>query len=373
MDKPESYVLEVTQNNEQINQPYVTAILLRMQLLGEILGIKRELAVFLKHTHKQAKIHDGKGNKDWQSEVVKELVGAQQAPWHQTILECGYKLENLIAPYLYWIKSSGLLFITLLTILVVTSFVWLFDNNGLNFSGWGTVTVILMIVLAILFFLVAFNFQTLEDRWKMYLHEETQERLSNMQVRLTQFNLNVQANNTINNIGYTWLPEGYIRHIDEVMQTKEAVNSLESTIKARIKAVNAGVHHIREAQQKSRKVTLAAGSAIFTGFFAHEVGESVLHHAHLKSWADPMTFLVWMKYGETKTSTPIKLGLTPEELQKCNKIGDCTQQTLLHAKQSTKDTPIELGLTPEESQKCNKIGDCTQQTLLHANSQQYEF
>lgn len=283
------------------------ALLLRFKLLGEVAAIKRELAELLRETYTE------------QTDVQDQALHCVQCRYPklgkfgQQLLGAAYRFEHSIARLmaLHSAQSSGwLIGLMLLALLVVASASWLLPVHW--FSWWlpiapATVAAGVALLLALGVFLVGFNCRTMEDRLEAHRHEELEEKLRGALARLAQFNVSVQVGNVQDGAGVQAVPEGFIRQIDELFKTHEAVHSLESTIKSRLDTVGESLRELRTKQRKSRRMILAAGGAIFTGFFAHEVGMSVLEYQHLSTKTDSHHLLVWLN-DQAHTPKPIPVG-----------------------------------------------------------------
>lgn len=308
------------------NIPYINAALLRIKLLGTVVAIKREISSILMHQYNKNQPSPSKNPSLFQRAL--NLIAGDDAP---------NKLDRLKAFGLYvehWLNIAstsalpagwpliGMVF----AVFILSSLDWLDPHllpwhfiliNPAIISAWSS------IVLAIVFMMVGMNLKKIEDREAIHKHEEIVEQLKNALSRITQFNLSVQVGNVdrghqANPGNYTPLPESYIRSIDLELNTRESINSLESTIKARLNAVDSTIHHINESQHKSRRMVMAAGGAVFTGFFAHEVGMSILEYIHLENGNDPKSFFFWNsnKLGtEAKSHMEVKTVLKDGEFQ----------------------------------------------------------
>jgi hypothetical protein len=82
-----------------------------------------------------------------------------------------------------------------------------------------------------------------------------------------------------------------IKQMDREIGTLEAVESFKRLVNDRIKTTEAAVKKTHEGQQHARRTVMAAGGAIFTGYFAFEAGGKVIEFQHLQSKCDIMSFL----------------------------------------------------------------------------------
>ena len=298
------------------NPLYINAILLRMKLLGMVVAIKREIVDFMASQHKKhSEFTDDKTKGNWDRAynflgafhdvMINDNTGWRKKLYLKNWRVTWYWIENMIGvklgednikSFMFWLS------LILIVMVIGTGCVYLTNHDTclfkLPFSEYQINIVDAAAAfsagfISLYIFVVGFNFQSIEDREAFHQHDQFNEMLNEARARLTQFNLSVQTGNTAadEKIIYANLPEEFIREINTVMQIKEAVGSLDSVIKARMNCVGAKVRELRAEKQKSRRMVMAAGGAIFTGFFAHEVGMSVLEYNHLKNNADPLTFL----------------------------------------------------------------------------------
>lgn len=288
----------------------INATLLRMKLIGTVLSIKRELADHLQVAHdKNAK---GLERTEKAKEIAQHLASflySSRIGLH-IIPERWLLFEDWVANIFntVWAKVLSLT----LSIVGGLAFVggavgWLWQGSHemaeLGWPDYGFTSLIGLSALAVGLLIEGFNFQTLEDRLETLKHEKMEKGINELLARLNQFNTSVQVGNVHienrsskgeNGENYTLLSEQQIRQLDEQFGTHEAVKSLERTLQAHLKSVGENIQRIREENARARKITLAAGGAIFTGFFAYEVSESVMHFVHLKEHADTSSYANWL-------------------------------------------------------------------------------
>ena len=134
---------------------------------------------------------------------------------------------------------------------------------------------------------------------KITAHQYLTARLNAALTHLAATNMNVQIGNidkfarTLGN--YSPLPEGYIRHLDSLLETKEAINSFESTIRARMRHVEAEVQE--EAAEHAKLTRRLRGAAVTVGasFVVLEIGQRVQDFRDLRAGTDPKSYFYWLK------------------------------------------------------------------------------
>ena len=144
------------------------------------------------------------------------------------------------------------------------------------------------------FAIVALDFQPKEERLALEIHEEIHHALSKHMHEITQTTLSVALGNLVRPSkphAYSYFPEMLIKQMDKEIGTLEAVEGFKRLVNDRIKTTEAAVKKTHEGQQHARRTVMAAGGAIFTGYFAFEAGEKVIEFQHLQSKCDVMSFL----------------------------------------------------------------------------------
>jgi hypothetical protein len=330
--------------SSKANRSHITAILLRMKLLGTVFAIKREISEVLKSHYKKEKEfrqvdaesapalelfdvfsecrwvfkhsveNGGGGRKDFRCLINlikscyhKRVIGKFLESLINVFKNGFYKLEDYIARLLEHFKYQSI-FLTVFGFLAlilgffnwVWSGIWEFDNTVFGYNiYYGVWSVVGALILAMGLILEGFNFQTYESREDASRHEDISKMLRDSLSRLTQFNVSVQVGNvdqdSLAEMGvYAPLPETFIFQIDNVLKTHAIVKNLESSIIDRQRSVDDKIAEIRKESAKARRIVLGAGGAIFTGFFAHEVGMSIIEFKHIKESSDPQSFLNWV-------------------------------------------------------------------------------
>ncbi|MCF8166996.1 MAG: hypothetical protein K9K38_05370 [Rhodoferax sp.] len=186
----------------------------------------------------------------------------------------------------FWGPQLGLTMVSLLLGL------WPFMANLLHVD-FLSATLYGSIPLLFSFSLVALDFQPKEEKEAIEMHEEIHHALSNHMHEITQTALSVALGNLVRPAkphAYTYFPEMLIKQLDKEIGTLEAVESFKRLISDRIKTTEAAVKKNHEGQQHARRTVMAAGGAIFTGFFAFEAGEKIIEFQHLQSKCDMMSF-----------------------------------------------------------------------------------
>jgi hypothetical protein len=146
------------------------------------------------------------------------------------------------------------------------------------------------------FTLVALDFQPQKEREAVKKHEEIHHALATHMHEITQTTLSVALGNLVRSSKphtYTYFPEVLIRQMDKEIGTVEAVDGFRRLIQDRIKTTEATVKKTHEGQQHARRTVMAAGGAIFTGYFTFEAGEKVIEYQHLQSKCDQISFFHW--------------------------------------------------------------------------------
>lgn len=144
------------------------------------------------------------------------------------------------------------------------------------------------------FAIVALDFQPKEERLALEVHEEIHHALSKHMHEITQTTLSVALGNLVRPSkphAYSYFPEMLIKQMDREIGTLEAVEGFKRLVNDRIKTTEAAVKKTHEGQQHARRTVMAAGGAIFTGYFAFEAGEKVIEFQHLQSKCDVLSFL----------------------------------------------------------------------------------
>jgi hypothetical protein len=165
------------------------------------------------------------------------------------------------------------------------------------------------------FALVALDFQSKEEREALEVHEEIHHALTTHMHEITQTALSVSLGNLVRPAkpqAYSYFPEMLIKQMDKEIGTLEAVESFKRLIGDRIKTTEAAVKKTHEGQQHARRTVMAAGSAIFTGYFAFEAGEKVIEFQHLQSKCDMLSFYHWNQW--------VSPYATKEELRKNDEL-----------------------------------------------------
>lgn len=89
-------------------------------------------------------------------------------------------------------------------------------------------------------------------------------------------------------------PEGVLRKIDDILQVKSSLDSLDKVIATQLQSVSTDHKKKQELRLHVYQNIVAAGSGIFTGFFTYEVGESVLKFIHATQYADDRSLQYWL-------------------------------------------------------------------------------
>lgn len=157
-------------------------------------------------------------------------------------------------------------------------------------------TLLASIPLLFSFILVSMDFQPKEERDAIKKHEEIHHSLTTHMHNITQTTLSVALGNLERSPKpntYSYIPEILVAEMDREIGTDEAVDGFEKLIRNRMKSTEITVKRAHEGQQHARRTVMAAGSAVFTGFFAYEVGEAIIHYQHLQSKCDVVSFYYW--------------------------------------------------------------------------------
>ncbi len=161
------------------------------------------------------------------------------------------------------------------------------------------------------FSLVALDFQPKEEKLAREKHEEIHHALSTHMHEITQTALSVALGNLVRPPqphSYTYFPEMLMKQMDKEIGTIEAVDHFKKLIGDRLKTTEAAVKKSHEGQQHARRAVMAAGGAIFTGYFAFEAGEKVIEFQDLQSKCDAISFFHWNQWNSPYA--------TKEEIQK---------------------------------------------------------
>jgi hypothetical protein len=191
-----------------------------------------------------------------------------------------------------------------LTLMSLVLGLWPFMANLLHVD-FLSATIYGSIPLLFSFALVALDFQPKEEKEAIEMHEEIHHALTNHMHEITQTALSVSLGNLVRPLkphAYSYFPEMLIRQMDKEIGTLEAVDSFKKLIADRLKTTEAAVKKNHEGQQHARRTVMAAGGAVFTGFFAFEAGEKVIEFQHLQSKCDMMSFyhLMFSRAGQSQ-------------------------------------------------------------------------
>lgn len=166
------------------------------------------------------------------------------------------------------------------------------------------------------FVLVSIDFQPQEEKDAIERHEEIHQALTTHMHEITQTTLSVALGNLDRDPStrnYSYIPEVLVDEMDREIGTYGAVEAFRRLILDRLKSTELTVKRAHEGQQHARRAVMAAGGAIFTGFFAFEAGESILHYQHLQSRCDANSFLYWNMQQLKTTTQPVTTHATTQE------------------------------------------------------------
>ncbi len=166
------------------------------------------------------------------------------------------------------------------------------------------------------FVLVSIDFQPQEEKEAIERHEEIHQSLTTHMHEITQTTLSVALGNLDRDPTartYSYIPEILVDEMDREIGTHGAVEAFRRLILDRLKSTEMTVKRAHEGQQHARRAVMAAGGAIFTGFFAFEAGESILHYQHLQSRCDANSFLYWSMQQLKPTAQPVTHATTTQE------------------------------------------------------------
>lgn len=279
----DAFILEAPSGD---NCQLIDAIVQRMVLLGHLSAAKLRVRSALRI-------------------LEKEVSKSEDPTLPQT---CKQEFAAVIESIESWINDHPSFNWIAFGLLLALAFFWLFAGQKVfsftvpELEYIGVSTVIYLILMGAFFLLIALDLQTAKQEMSLKAHEKFHHTLNRIQSTIVQVNLSVLSNNKqISQEEYdkqseihTMPPEGFIRHVDEVLGTKEAVSSLLGIITARIKTIDTAIKHHHREQQQSRRKIMAAGGAFFVSFALFEIIESVAHHHHLKEKEDANSLLHYL-------------------------------------------------------------------------------
>lgn len=97
--------------------------------------------------------------------------------------------------------------------------------------------------------------------------------------------------------GYSPVPEAEIRRLDDELRVKEAINSFESTIRARIRNVDDTLRSVEESRHESFERLKSGALGITASFLVFEVGERIQTQRDLNAGHGQKAFKAWMSMG----------------------------------------------------------------------------
>ena len=190
------------------------------------------------------------------------------------------------------------------------------------------------------FSLVALDFQPQNEREAIKKHEEIHHALATHMHEITQTTLSVALGNLVRSSkphAYSYFPEMLITQMDKEIGTLEAVDAFRRLINDRIKTTEATVKQTHEGQQHARRTVMAAGGAVFTGFFAFEAGEKIIEYQHLQAKCDIVSFYHW-NWNKYKSGVASEAGhALPSAADPTHGTTATTQTTPKHACSSYED------------------------------------
>jgi hypothetical protein len=330
--------------------PIIRAAAARLFLLATVGRKKIEISNLLQHKHQQKEPSNKNQKLSFPFDTPNNVLGAYFA-FCLSIVVLSVVLHPAIAllgfAVLAWTVSrdisdsrAQLLHMTSrlsafwgpqlgLTIISLVLGLWPIAANLLHMD-FLSATLYGSIPLMFSFSLVALDFQPREERLALETHEEIHHALSKHMHEITQTTLSVALGNLVRPSkphAYSYFPEMLIKQMDREIGTLEAVESFKRLVNDRIKTTEAAVKKTHEGQQHARRTVMAAGGAIFTGYFAFEAGEKVIEFQHLQSKCDLVSFLNIAMNRGSHLPEPAREGHETQEAAKQENSSSALQTT----------------------------------------------
>lgn len=225
-------------------------------------------------------------------------------------------------PYIIGIASSAALPGAILTWLLWPS--WMYAHHGQTPVEFDTTIQILLALAGLAFLLLTGNFEASEHKRKLEAYNQAKEEFDRLLSDLAQTNANVASLHLVRDgkaDESPLVPELILRKVDALLQTKEAVVSLESVIRARQRYVHDNVSEILDNQQQVRRSVLAAGSGMLAGYITFDAGSAVMQYIDLPVGYDGKSYDFWM-------ATQMRNILSAPEKNPNEAIVECSLQPL---------------------------------------------
>ena len=157
----------------------------------------------------------------------------------------------------------------------------------------------ILLALSLLLFVLMVTLRTHRDDRDFDAFETYQKAVQSLAQEISEINVNVASQNLWFYHGARqrfekWTlvkaPEQFLRELDTLVDTKEAVVSVERVLQTH-KAYSAHLFQDFEARRSAaRRKLLAVGSGVISGYFTYEVGSAVMGHMDLINREDPVGF-----------------------------------------------------------------------------------
>ena len=207
-------------------------------------------------------------------------------------LHSGHRLSWLMT---YFLSQRGVrIFFAIIGVTLVIgilTWIWwpIFFPKSVKVIAWLPWALFgLLVPLAVGFVLLVSNFKTLKDRVHEALASDLEAQLDALSSSLAQTNLlaasvsvrySQESNGDLIERSLSpVVPEHVLRHFDAQLHIKDTMASLDKVMRARRDRVQSRVGDIVAEQQRARRTATAAVGGMVAGFFAYQVGDSVLKY-----------------------------------------------------------------------------------------------